>query len=189
MNTEILFQTIGLNIKESKILSYLYTREKSLASTISKELDIPKSTVLFILYNLEKKELVIKEKKGNSFIFKSKDPENLIRYLDKQTLDYKKKRESVLSKLPKLRRLKDLKADQKILIYDKESSIDRLKKSINEKLDNKDLRLVYSKNYNKIYSNEDFTFLITENFAARFNDLQILKKFISVISDIDETTL
>jgi sugar-specific transcriptional regulator TrmB len=187
MNIQELLKKSGFVGKESLILSYLYERGKSIASTISKELSIPKSTVLYVLYELERENLVTKNKSGKTYIFESTDPENLIKRIDERIKIQKERRKKILKNLAQIRRLKDLKSDEQIHYYDKESSIRELKHSINERLDNKDLQRIYAKNYKNIYANEDFTFLLTSELAIRFKDRNTLKKFILALSDIDET--
>ncbi|MBN2016448.1 winged helix DNA-binding protein [Candidatus Dojkabacteria bacterium] len=182
-----LLSKIGFGDKDAQILTYLYERGKSVASTISKELNIPKSTVLYILYELEREGLVTKRKERKTYVFESTDPENIIKKIDEDIELQKERRKIILPNLSKLRRLKDLKSDMQIHYYDKEGSIKDLKRSIDERLDNKDIERIYSKNYKSIYTNEDFTFLVNEDFAIRFRDKDTLKKFISALKDIDET--
>jgi len=186
MDTLRLFKQIGFTKKKSEILEYLYKKGESIASRIAKELHLPKSTVLFVLYKLEEKELVEKQKVGKTFHFQATDPSNLLKLLDDKIKKEKEKKENLLPLIPSLRQLKDLKPDNKVFYYDKESSISDLLHSINERLDNKDIEEIYKKESIKIYYNEDFTFVISKNLAIRFKDIEICKKFISMLKNIDE---
>ena len=147
---------------------------------------MPKSTVLFVLYKLEGKKIVEKQKVGKTFIFQPTDPSNLLKLLDDKILKEKEKKNKLLPLIPSLRQLKDLKPDSKVFYYDKESSISDLLHSINERLDNKDIEEIYKKDGIKIYYNEDFTFVTSKNLAIRFEDLKTCKKFISTLKNIDE---
>lgn len=186
MNINSLLKEAGLKQKESRILSYLYEKGKSKASVIAAERGIPKSTVLFILYKLERQDLVSKIIKGKTYIFEAKDPEELLKKIDRKIQSLKLKRKKLSPKIPDLRRLKDLKASGKIYFFDEKSSIAELRHSINEKLDNKDMNLLYSKNYKRILANEDFVFFLSDDFGIRFESIKTLKNFILALKDIDE---
>jgi len=73
-----------------------------------------------------------------------------------------------------------------VYFYEKLSSIKDLKHSISERLENKDIKRIYSEKDTRIYHNEDFTFLVTNDIAIRFRDIKTLKKFISACKNIDE---
>lgn len=181
-----ILRKIGFTKKESEILEYLYEKGKSKASQISRELNIPKSTVLFVLYRLEDKEFISKRKEGRAYIFEPNDPANLLKHIEKRIRKEKRKRKNLLPLIPAIRRLKDLKPDNKVYFYEKASSIKDLKHSINERLDNKDIEKIYSDKDKRIYHNEDFTFLVTNDIAVRFEDIKTLKKFISACKNVDE---
>jgi len=186
MKLSNILRKIGFSKKESEILEYLYEKGKSKASQISRELNIPKSTALFVLYRLEDKNFIFKRKEGRAYIFEPNDPTNLLKHLETRIKREKMKRQKLLPLIPEIRRLKDLKPDNKIHFYEKSSSIKDLKHSISERLDNKDIEKIYSNKEKRVYHNEDFTFLITKDIAIRFDDIETLKKFISACKDIDE---
>lgn len=170
-------QNIGLNPKEISILSYLYSKGKTTAGSISKEIQIPKSSVLFILYKLEEKGIVKKFKQGKVYIFNPTDPLSIINLLDSQIKTFTDKKKQILPLIPKIRHLKDLKADNKLYYYDKQSSINELRKSLFEQYDNKDTKIIYDKNNVKIFKNDDYVFLLGDEIAVRFDDIKTLIKF------------
>jgi hypothetical protein len=110
----------------------------------------------------------------------------LIYLIDKRIKKEYLKRKNLLKIIPQLRRLQDLKPDGNIKFYDKESNLLDLKHSINQQLDNDDIKRIYLKDNVSIYSNEDFTFIFSDNLAIRFDNFKKAKEFISLFHKIDE---
>lgn len=185
MNLKLELKQLGFKKKEREILNYLYSKGKSKASQIANQLNQAKSTILYVLYKLEKKGFVEKKKKGKSYLFTSTDPTVFLRYFDERIRKEKRKKSRISSLIPDIRRLKDQKADAQISFYHTESSIGELRKSLYDQLDNKDISLIYDKDKVKIFSNEDYHFLITNDLAVRFEDRETLVKFVHAFKYIN----
>ncbi|MDD3647558.1 MAG: helix-turn-helix domain-containing protein [Candidatus Dojkabacteria bacterium] len=185
MDIDLLLKQVGLRKRESQMLSYLYSKGSAKASRISKELNLPKSTILFVLYKLEGQGFITKTKKGKSYFFSPKDPTSLIQYFDNIIQEAETKKEKVIPLIPEIRRLKDHKADSKVFYYHTESSIKELRQSLIDQVDNKDTKLIYDKENVRIYANEQYLFLVTDELAVRFEDRETLIKFVNAFKYIN----
>ncbi|MBU0976528.1 MAG: helix-turn-helix domain-containing protein [Patescibacteria group bacterium] len=185
MNFDLVLKQLGFKLRERQIIAYLYSKGNCKASKIALELCIPKSTILFVLYKLEKKGFVTKIKKAKSYIFTPADPTALINHFDNTIQEAEAKKEKILPLIPEIRRLKDHKADAKIAYYSTDSSIKELRQSLLEQVDNKDTKILYDKESVKIYANDQYLFLLSDDLAVRFENRGTLVKFINAFKYVN----
>lgn len=106
-------QKIGLNKKEITIFISSLKYGSQPASVIAKNTEIPRPTVYDVFHSLIKKGLAHKTEKGATTYFQVLNPENLLRYLDREcdeivrkTEQQKKEIENLLPELKSLQHLK-----------------------------------------------------------------------------------
>lgn len=99
---EEILKNIGFKEKEISVYVQLNKWSQARAVNLSVELNFPKSTVIEILYKLEKRGFVSKLRRGNYFIFHAESPEKVISALDGKILELnalKKKADEVVKQL------------------------------------------------------------------------------------------
>ncbi len=109
---------LGLNELEIKCYLALLKKSPQRASELSRNLDVPKATVLDAIARLVNTYNIAKEtKKKNFYLFSVEDPAHILRYLEQKQNDYAHTKEQVSNLLPELRGLQHYDVQQPKVYY------------------------------------------------------------------------
>ncbi|MBU0731679.1 hypothetical protein KKC88_02245 [Patescibacteria group bacterium] len=110
-------KSIGLNNNEVKVYLTLLETGTNKASFVAKFSEIPKTTVLDILNSLNKKGFITKIKKKNAYYFTAYEPDRIIKLLEKEEEELKKRKEKMKKVIPLLKNLQDVKSSKPKIEY------------------------------------------------------------------------
>lgn len=171
---ETFLRNLGLSDNEIRVYLYLLTHGESIASIISKRLEIKRATVYPILESLEKGELISTFEKNGVTHFDAVEPDDII-YLCEQRVSQmqrlKEKAENLHKEFRKLRdqgKMPKLEIRGKIKYYE---GMDAVTDLINETLDEKhDEQLCFGLNtYHTELSGNDWKQYTVKRVARKMN--------------------
>lgn len=110
-------QKIGLNNKEIKIYLALLKTGTHKASFLTKQIEMPKTSILDTLDSLVRKCLVSKIKKKNAYYFTAYQPDKILEMLEKEETEIKEKKKKVHEILPWLKSLQDISSPKPQIDY------------------------------------------------------------------------
>lgn len=178
-----------LTDNEITVLQYLYKHGTSPARSISLVTKISKISVLYILDSLQKKELVIKKRLYNKFLYTAKDPKNVLKLYDSQLEQLTKDREAAQALVQKFKEYRNFESNDAIYYFDNQAEIRRIRSMLMEGPNSRDLKRSFdpkllidifeSDNYVYIFSMKDW-------FGVRIDPKQITGKFVSLLCDFNK---
>lgn len=110
-------QKIGLSNKEIKIYLALLKAGTHKASFLTKQIEMPKTSILDTLDSLVRKCLVSKIKKKNAYYFTAYQPDKILEMLEKEETEIKEKKKKVHEILPWLKSLQDISSPKPQIDY------------------------------------------------------------------------
>ncbi|MCA9382048.1 MarR family transcriptional regulator [Candidatus Dojkabacteria bacterium] len=190
MDISVISQNTDLTENEASVLVYLYENGLSTAYEISKEINIPKVSVTYLLNRLLEKELVERRSEQNTFFFDARSPDKLVEKHDLRITALQKKRASLAETVKKLKQIRNYEASNKIDLYIEKSEITRLRANLIDLCEKDSCKRIFDSQLNiEKYESENaiYIFDLNEGIAMRIEPKSYFGKVNSIFSKLNSS--
>lgn len=186
---EILKSTLGLTNNEVLVLEKLYSYGVLTALELSDCTEIGKNTVLYVLKQLESKNLVQKRTRNNSFLFQARSPEVIMEMFEDKLRVLNEKRDDVKKLVTKFKESQNYDSLKKILYYDDEKSIKRLRASLIDAVQTGRMRRTLPNQHSvEVFENSDSVYVLNRKklIAVRIQPAIDFEKILKLFKQVTD---
>lgn len=192
MNINIITENTDLTENEASVLVFLFENGLSTAYEISKEINIPKVSVTYLLNRLLDKGLVEKRTQQNTFYFDARSPEKLLEKHDLRIEALQKKRVKLAETVKDFQKLRNYDSKYKINYYSEKSEVHRLHSNLRENYEKGLCDREFDSETNlEYYKNDEamFIFDLEEMIAIKLDPNSNIKKIAHLVDKIAQSEL